>query len=208
MARVNGGVESKISGMIGPVVFVNFNGGTYVRQAPRTRGKNSWSSDQVRSRKRFSEVCSFWRKSIPVSVKQVWNLAAEKMNGFNLFLKINLPAFGADGTLADMDRFHFSQGILPLPHKLQVTRISGADDKISVNWQNDSGNGFALPNDELVMITTAGMNFLDPIPTGATRKQETAVISLKGNLNPINGIFLYFKSKERNLYSIDQFFGI
>jgi hypothetical protein len=208
MARVNGGIESKISGMVGPVVFVNFNGKTYVRQAPRARGKNGWSDNQVNSRQRFSKFCSFWSRSIPGSMKQIWGLAAEGMNGFNLFLKVNLPAFGADGTLADWDRFHFTQGNLPLSHKLKVARIPGEPDKIAVSWQNDSETGLASSRDELVMITSSGINFSKPINTGAIRKAGAAVIQLQGDLNPVDGISLYFMSPERNLYSVDQYFGL
>lgn len=208
MARVNGGIESKISGMVGPVVFVNFNGKTYVRQAPRARGKNGWSANQVNSRERFSKFCSFWRGSIPRSMKQIWGLAAEEMNGFNLFLKVNLPAFGADGTLADWDRFHFTQGSLPLPHKLKVTQIEGDQSKLNVSWEVDSETGLASSQDELVMIISSGTSFSKPVITGAIRKDGAAVIQLPADFAPAEGVSLYFQSEKRRLFSVDQYFGL
>ena len=208
MAKVNGGIESKISGMIGPVVFVNFNGSTYVRRAPRSRGKNGWSPNQQSSRTRFSEVCAFWRGSVPGSVKQIWGVAAEKMNGFNLFLKINLPAFGSDGKLADRERFHFSQGVLPLPHKLKAATIQGDPGKIEVNWQNESESGSAFSNDKLMLVAAGENNFTAPIETGAVRKQGSAIVQLPQNPDPVTGFYLFFKSSERNLYSTDQYFEI
>lgn len=208
MARVNGGIESKISGMVGPVVFVNFNGKTYVRQAPRKRGKNGWSTNQVNSRARFSKFCSFWSGSIPRSMKQIWGVAAEGMNGFNLFLKVNLPAFSADGTLADWDRFHFTQGSLPLSHKLKVTQVQGDPGKITVSWEVDSEAGLASSEDELVMIISSGARFSRPINTGVVRKAGSAVIQLPAELNPVEGVSLYFQSEKRRLYSVDQYFRI
>ena len=43
MAKVIG---ESITGMIGPVVYVNFNGKKYIRMAPRARKKGSWSEKQ------------------------------------------------------------------------------------------------------------------------------------------------------------------
>jgi len=116
MAKVTGGVEGMVSGKVGPIVFVNFKGKNYVRIAPKTRKKNSWSPKQVTYRKKFSAVCAFWRGSVPQKVKQIWDLDSERMNGFNLFVKANLPAFGTDGTISDPERFHFSTGKLTLAH--------------------------------------------------------------------------------------------
>ena len=96
MAKVTGGVGGIVSGKVGPVVYVIFNGKNYVRIAPKTRKKNDWSPKQVTYRKKFSEVCDFWSLSIPEKIKHIWELDAERMNGFNLFVKTNLPAFGND----------------------------------------------------------------------------------------------------------------
>src|ERR1035437_4526232 len=87
MAKVKGGIGGIVSGKVGPVVYVNFNGENYVRIAPKTRKKNSWSPKQVTYRKKFSEVCKFWSLSSPEKILRFWDLDAERMNGFNLFVK-------------------------------------------------------------------------------------------------------------------------
>ncbi|MGE5457569.1 MAG: DUF6266 family protein [Methanococcaceae archaeon] len=208
MAKVNGGLESRISGMVGPVVFVNFNGGTYVRQAQRPRGKNNWSPLQKDVRKRFSGFCVFWRQSVPESVKQIWESASEKMNGFNLFLKFNLQAFGYDGKLADPERLHLSQGVLSLPHKIKATLVEEEAKEVVISWASDSMSGMDSLNDEL-MIMAAGENiFTGPISTGAIRKQGAATIQLPEIPEVITGIYLFFQSVERNLYSPDLYFQI
>jgi hypothetical protein len=208
MAKVNGIVESKISGLVGPVVFVNFNGRTYVRRAPRPRKKEGWSIQQVSSRKRFSNFCAFWREQVPATVKEIWDLASEKMNGFNLFLKVNLQAFGAEGNLEDLTRFHFAQGSLPLPHKLTATRMQGNPGMVQISWQDDSGIGLASADDQLLFLTTNGKQFNGPLQTKVRREEEAALIQLPEESEAITGIFLFFKSSKGKLYSPDQFFGI
>jgi hypothetical protein len=208
MAKVMKGNDSRISGMIGPLVFVNFRGGTYVRTAPRSRKKNEWSGEQTGYRQKFSKVCYFWRRQTYDSTKKIWGIAAENMNGFNLFVKTNLPAFGNDGTVTDLERFHVSTGKLPLPHKLNAERVAGDPEKVEVQWEDDSDEGLALPDDELMMVTARDGKFSAPIATGALRSQQSAVIPLLSGTGTIQGIYLYFGSDRRKLYSVDQWFGI
>lgn len=208
MAKVNGGKESMISGLIGPVVFVNFNGKHYVRKAPRERSKNSWSEEQEKARNRFKEVNAFWKRFYYTPVKPIWDLAAEGMRGVNLFVKINTSAFGADGTIKDLDRLHFSAGKLPLPHKLKALRSAEDPQKIEVIWENDSENGPAASNDELIMMIAHEGNFTGPFKTGVQRKTAAAVISLPPGCENAEGIYLFFGNEKRKLYSVDQWFGI
>jgi len=145
---------------------------------------------------------------MPKEVKRVFALAAEHMTAYNLFLKTNLPAFSADGMQIDLEWFHLSAGKLPLPHQFKVVRAVGDPEKIEVSWLNNSGVGLARPKDELMMVIAHDGKFTTPIATGAIRKQETAVIQLPAGLGTIQGIYLSFASKERELYSVDQYFGI
>jgi len=208
MARVIGGIGGRVSGKVGPVVYVNFNGRNYVRIAPKERKKNSWSPKQVTYRKKFSKVCNFWSGTVPTKIKQIWDLDAERMNGFNLFVKTNLPAFGSDGTVSDPERIHFSTGKLPLAHKLTAERTPDELGKVAVTWHNDSDSILESTRDELMMVIDFEGKIWGPILTGALRKQESAVIQLPAGLETVKGIYLFFGNEERELYSVDEYFGI
>jgi len=207
MAKVNS-TDGSITGLIGSLVFVNFNGKKYVRRAPRTRSKKSWSEGQAAYRKKFSEMCALWTGSIPGKTRQIWKFAAEGMNGFNLFVKTNMPAFGSDGKICDWERFHFSAGKLPLPHQLRANRAVGDPEKVEVSWQNDSDSGLSSTHDELMMVVVRDGKFTTPIATGALRKQGNAVIQLPSGTGALQGIYLFFGHKQEELYSVDQYFGI
>lgn len=205
MARVKGG---DISGMVGALVFLKLNGKGVVRMAPRERSKNSWSEGQKMYRKKISNLATFWMQSVPQGVTRVFELAAENMTAYNLFLKTNLPAFSVDGMQIDLEWLHLSAGKLPLPHKLRAARVAGDPEKIEVSWLDDSDIGLAGSRDELTMVIAHEGKFTAPIATGAFRKQESAVIQLPAGLGSIQGIYLSFASKERELYSADHYFGI
>ena len=208
MAKVKGGPDGSISGMIGSVVFYKVNGKSYARQAPKEREKDSWSNGQVMYRGKISKLAALWRQLTHNPIRLVWNLAAEQMSGYNLFLKTNLQAFSTDGLEIDPELLHLSVGKLPLPHKLKASKIAGDSNNIEVTWQDDSGNGLAFTDDEMMMIIINEGKFTAPIATGAIRKQQTAVVQLPTGFEKAQGIYLSFASAERMLYSPDQYFGL
>jgi hypothetical protein len=207
MARLKGGLESMISGKIGGVVFVQTKWGKYARSVPVTGKRRKWSAKQQMARKRFTAVYGFWKQFYYTPIKQIWDLAAEMMSGYNFYLKTNMPAFGEDGALVDLERLHFSVGKLPLPHRLKAVRMISDPEKIEVNWQYDKGSNLSRSDDELIAMFARDGKFTGPISTSAVRKQETAVIQLPAGIVTLEGIYLFFGSKERGLYSPDQYFG-
>jgi hypothetical protein len=205
MGRIIG---SNIAGAVGNLVFYSYNGNNYVRMAPGKRSKKSWSDRQVQNRQRFRALTDFWMQFSNTQIEQIWRVAEEGKRGHNLFISANSPAFGADGTLIDREWLHFSAGKLPLPHRLTANRVPGDPEKVEVTWQSDEGNMLADSDDELMMMVSNGDQFTGPIKTGAKRKQESAVIQLPTVTRTIQGIYLFFGSEKRKLYSADQWFGI
>ena len=205
MGKIKGG---RLSGAAGNLVFYSYNDTEYFRMLPRKRSKNGWSERQVLNRKRLSALSTFWRLTVPEQVKQIWKVAIEGKRGNNLFLRTNSPAFGADGALVDPERLHFSAGQLPLPNKMTASRQTGDPEKLEVAWEYDPKKGSARPDDELMMMVLNDGKFIGPVATGVIRKQESAVIQLPTVTGMIQGIYLFFGSKKRKLYSGDIYFGI
>jgi len=205
MAKVLGG---QLSGAVGNMVFYSYNDMEYVRMTPSKRSKNSWSERQMMNRERFSALAAFWRQFRYSPVKLIWETAAKGRAANCLFLSQNSAAFGPDGTLVDPERLHFSAGSLPQVHKLSVNRDAADPEKVEVSWQYDPKVGLAHSDDELMMMVSNDGNFLGPVKTGAIRKQELAVIQLPAVTGTIQGIYLFFGSEKRKLYSGDIYFGI
>jgi len=79
-----------------------------IRSAPRKRSKNSWSDKQKLNWKRFGAMVTFWKQFKYTPMQKIWKIADEGGRGINLFIKTNMPAFGAEGELLDPSRLHFS----------------------------------------------------------------------------------------------------
>jgi hypothetical protein len=50
--------------------------------------------------------------------------------------------------------------------------------------------------------------FTGPIETGCIRKTENAIIQIPVGTGTMQGIYLFFASKERTFYSTDQYFKL
>lgn len=207
MAKIKSDATGAISGTVGPVVYYYVNGKQYVRSAIRDRAKDSWSEGQVIYRQKVSKVGAFWKLLIKNPVRLTWNLAAENMSGYNLFLKTNLPAFVGDGTKMDLDRLHLSIGTLPLPLHLNAIAEQGDPMKWKVSWKDDSGIGLSKSSDELIVVFAHDGKFSNPVATGAKRGQETALVQVPEGTGTLQGIYLSFASGDRKLFSMDQFVG-
>jgi hypothetical protein len=208
MGKIRGRAGEGLSGLVGNAVFFSYNGQTYIRTRPARKKKYSWSERQLLNQKRFRFIKAFWSRFDHSPIQEIWKVAEERKRGDNLFVSVNMPAFGSDGTLIDPERLHFSEGQLPLPFRLMAARSQADPDKVEVIWQDNPGSAVAWEDDKLMMMFSSDGNFTGPITTGALRKQESALISLPPGNVTIDAIWLYFASDKRKLYSWDHYFKI
>jgi hypothetical protein len=208
MARIKNDPSGAISGMVGPAVFYTVKGKQYVRAAIKEREKDSWSPGQVTYRQKVSKAAAFWGTLASNPARESWKLAADGMSGYNLFLKTNLPAFKGDGSQMDLSWLHLSAGKLPLPHQLKAEAAEGDPTKWNISWQDDSGNALAQSDDELMVIFAHDGKFTKPVATGIKRNQQKALVQVPAGTGTVQGMYLFFVSADRKLYSGDQFVGI
>ena len=206
MARLKGGVDGPISGLVGTVVCYKVGDNNIIRSKMRPRGKDSWSDKQVLHRKRISSVGSLWKELSTNPVRASWRIASGLWPGYSLFLKTNLAAFSADGAHIDLEYLHISTGTLPLPHQLKAS-VSGDNPQVwEATWLNDSGKGLAMLNDELLVMVVRDGKFSHLLTTGSKRDDQSASIQLPGGEGTVQGIYLSFASGDKSSYSMDQFF--
>jgi len=204
MAKIRGG---RIVGKMGNFVHSGWKGIEVIKMAP-VRSKSSWTEKQLMHRKRFkaiSEYCNNYRYTL---IPQIWDLTAKNMSGRNLFLKANTHAFALDGTLAAVEKLHFSAGELTLPREMTAKRMDSDPSKVEVTWTDDENLYSFSSYDELMMVAGNAEKFTAPIATGVKRKVGSAVIDLPADPENITNIWLFFRDEKKEGYSWDLWFGI
>ena len=206
MARMKRPVGDLVSGKIGNVVFFTRKDQSFVRSAPQ-RKKTEWTPEQQLHRKRFSQAVGLWRKLKNGMVPQIWNLGSKQMNGYALFMKANMPAFGVDGTLLDPKLLQLSVGKLSLPQKLEAKKGEGEGGgegeglTIEVSWQNDPLLSAVRLQDELMAISSVDGQYAEVKATGIKREAigglfELPAFPMPQAPGPMH-LYLFFASTNR-----------
>ena len=200
MTKVIQGLETLLSGKFGDKVFVQRNGKTYVRSAPK-RMKDVSTPAMLLNQKRFKEIMRYCGQFKNGLIPQVWNLSAVNTSGFRLFQKVNSPAFAKDGSLLDAKLIKLSTGSLPLPEGMTAGRAQAGSSTIMVSWEQDLHLGGIHLQDEL-MVVSAGDGLYSAIKaTGIVRNALHGSFELPGLAAPATHIYLFFGSQDKQEYT-------
>ena len=199
MAKMKRPIGDMVSGKIGNVVFFRHNGESFVRNAPE-RKKNTWTPEQLLHRQRFSQASKLWRDVKSTQVQQIWNLGSQKMNGYALFMKANMPAFSLDGSLMDPQLIQLSTGKLHLPQEFEAGKPTVEESSIAVSWQNDPLLKGKKLHDELMVISSADGQYSLVKATGMIRGARNGSFELPQQPADATHVYLFFASGDRRDY--------
>ncbi|HET6558400.1 MAG TPA: hypothetical protein VFG54_13865 [Prolixibacteraceae bacterium] len=200
MAKVMDGASSKLSGKADGRVYVQFNGGTYTRSLPR-RTKDSTTPGMLLNQRRFREVNQFCSQFKTSLIPQIWNGTNKRMSGYALFLKSNMAAFGADGSIVDVKKIKLSTGKLPFPVGFEARRSEMDGNLIEVSWPKEMHVGGVHMKDELMVISAQEGVYSDIKATGITKADLKGSFELPALFSESTHIYLFFSSKDHREYS-------
>ena len=200
MAKIKSNIEAMVSGKIGPVVYYQLRGKQYVRTVPN-RKKNSWSPQQKLQRQRFSKVSQLWNQLKSTRITPIWKLATQEMNGYVYFMKINMPAFGPDGSLTNPRELQLSTGKLRLPLDLVASRQAEGSSIVEVSWNNDPNLKVVRLHDELMMVSYAKGVYSVLSPTGLERSAQSGTFTLPVKPVAATHVYLFFASQDKLEYA-------
>ena len=220
MAKVKDGLGLALSGKLEEIVFVQFNGGTYTRSAPK-RTKDSRTPQMLLTQKRFGLIVKFCGQFKSSVIPQIWNWATSfskvqnsgkaelpKMSGYALFLKSNMPAFAKDGSLEDPKKLRFSTGSLTLAQGIEAHRSSVESSTIHVSWDYDGHIGGKNLKHELMYISAGDGLYSEITATGILKGTLNGSFELPETPRPATHIYLFFTSQDRRDYSESVCFEI
>ena len=207
MGKIKTNIEALVSGKVGNVVYYQLRGKSYVRSVP-VRSKDSWTPAQQMHRLRISKVGELWKQLKSTHVIPIWNLGSDEMNGYALFMKVNLSAFGTDGNLNDQRELQLSTGKLRLPLDLIASRQTEGSSVVEISWKNDANLKGLRLQDELMMVSYANGVYSVLSPTGLERSAQNGSITLPVKPVDATHVYLFFASKDELDYTESACFEI
>jgi len=200
MAKMKRNIGELVSGKIGNTVFYQLNGKSYVRAAP-SKKRESWTEEQQLYRQRISKVSALWRSLKSEQMSKIWNTAAENMNSYAWFLKLNMPALAMDGTLIDSKLIRVTDGKLPIPQRLRAERMADNPTTINVSWLNDAHTRPERLTDALMVQSYADGHFSAITATGLQRSNLGGTFTLPLQPSNASHVYLLMASGDGKEYS-------
>ncbi len=194
--------EQVMQGRVGNVVFYRVKGRTYIRSVP-LKYRDANTAMQRSHRLRLMVATRFYQRLQRTFLIDVWRLAAGElaMNGFNLFMKMNLQVFNTR-TLFEPPRLKMSFGVLPRLNHPEAEVREG--NRIQLTWNYwESGEGAHVGDRLCVVALFEGRMYSPVVLQGFTaRRQDYAtVLDLGAAWRRRAHLYCFFASPDGGAYS-------
>lgn len=205
MALINANNGAALSGLVGRVVIVNTRWGSYMRSAPQY-SSSSWTDKQKVHRQRFKTVNAFSRQFKDTVIAQIWNDPRQRVCGHGRFIKANMAAFDAEGTLTDPFMIKLSIGVLEFPVEFLLIMPQAVGEPFQVSWP-EAGSGVRT-RDELMVVSAGEGKYSEILNTGILRGKKGGSFHLPPLKTEASHLYLFFGSMDRKNYSESECFAL
>lgn len=189
MAVIKQGILGGFQNKIGNVVGTSWKGIAVMKSLPVSVA-NPKTAGQVAQRNAFKSVALFAGMILATIIKPLWDRFAQRMSGYNMFIQRNISLFNASGLNTPADLV-ISSG------KMSATAIasgtaSAATKQVTLNWTDDSGEGFKQSSDSLfVVVYNDDTQEVEGFEPNVVRSEGTATITTTLNLTSGDLLFCY-----------------
>lgn len=175
MGVIKQGILGGVSGKVGNVVGTSWKGIAVLKSLPLSVA-NPKTPAQVAQRGAMSSIVEVARLLLASILQPYWNPFAQRMSGYNAFVKENIATFTTAG-FAEFADFFSQRGSL-----INLQNISGnavaSTDSLTIDWEDNTGVADALASDESVIVYyNATQDYWGTGVAISTRDSEESIIT-------------------------------
>lgn len=149
MGVIKQGILGGFSGKVAGVVGSSWKGIAVIKSLPLSVANPNTAGQQAQ-RGAMTQVVAVARLLLASIIGPFWNKFAQKMSGYNMFVKTNIKAFTSAG-LTNPNLFFSQRGSLINFATINTTATAGTS-QVAVSWVNNSGVADALATDEANIV--------------------------------------------------------
>lgn len=175
MGTIKQGILGGFSGKVANIVGSSWKGIAVIKSLPLSVA-NPRTASQMEQRNKLTGVVAVARLLLASLISPYWNPFAQRMSGYNAFVKENIDNFTAD-VLTNFSNFFTTRGSL-----LGLNSFSGAasagGNSVTLSWTDNSGTADALGTDEVIAVVFNETQGYWIVEAGsATRADGTIVVT-------------------------------
>lgn len=183
---------------------------SYYRRKP-PKEKIAFSAKMQQQQERVAGIAAIHQAMKAVGINGIWTKAAKPLglNGYNLLVRTNSPAFSGEGEISDFEKLTLTTGRLQLPDHLQMS--AAEDGEIVFTWENNP-NPYPITHDSdrlVIALMKKGRSFTIKLPNIGDweRKHCRAVIRLPTELKAYSHLYCFFCSATGEEVSRSKYFN-
>lgn len=149
MATIKQGILGGISGKIGNVVGSSWKGIAVLKSLPLSVANPNTAAQQAQ-RGAMTGIVAVSRILLASLISVYWNPFAQRMSGYNMFVKENIDTF-VGAVFTNFSSFYTSRGsLLGVPSFVCAATAAGNTDTFT--WTDNTGTADALGTDEAIGV--------------------------------------------------------
>lgn len=194
----------------GQIIYYHYKGKPcFRRKVPKD--KIAFSEKMREQQERVAAIAALHRAMKAEGVDQIWTKEAKRsgLNGYNLLVRENAPAFSGKGRICDFRKLKLTAGRVRLPDHLQLT--AGEEGELQLDWENNA-DAYPLTHEDdclvcVLMQDDGGfrLRFLDF--GDWQRKHCRAVIRLPTEWKECRHLYCFFYSPSEDEFSESIYFN-
>lgn len=149
MGKIYQGILGGVSGKVANVIGSSWKGIPVLKGRPLSVA-NPRTAGQVAQRSKMSNAVAFAGNILSPVIKPLWDRFAVKQSGYNAFIQSNIALFGSAMPSPEEDLI-ISKGKMTLT-PIDSIDASSASDTVTINWVDDSGEGYKLATDQAFVV--------------------------------------------------------
>ena len=175
MGVIRQGILGGFSGKVANVVGSSWKGIAVLKSLPLSVA-NPKTVGQQAQRGAMTQIVEASRILLASLIQPYWNPFAQRMSGYNMFVKENIATFTTAGFTTFADFFSTRGSLLNV--EVSSATADASDQAVTVNWTNNAGTADALGTDEAVVTYYNETQDYWKVSAGAaTRADGTIAIS-------------------------------
>lgn len=175
MGKIKQGILGGFSGKVANVVGSSWKGIAVIKSRPLSVA-NPKTPGQVAQRGAMSSIVEVARLLLASVLKPYWNPFAQKMSGYNAFVRENIAAFSTAGFVNFANFFSMRGSLIGVI--VNSATASAATNILSVPFSGQIGIADGITGDDvLVVYYNETQDYWATALTGATRGSSTVTIT-------------------------------
>jgi len=201
MGVIRQGILGGFSGKVGNVVGSSWKGIAVLKSLPLSVANPNTAAQQAQ-RGKMTGIVAQSRILLASLISVYWNPFAQRMSGYNMFVKENIDTFVSD-TFTTFASWYSTRGSL-----LGVPSFTGAasagGDTVTLSWTDNSGQADALGTDEAIGVVYNETQDYYLVDAGSAVRSAASLVIADTNVDAADDLHTYLSFSRPNISKVSD----